>query len=664
MFEDHNDPSPNYDRAAIGQRRNTLPRMFHTEYSGRVVQEPTQLALSCANTVNTAAAITAGVNYIVVCGWGKFVWFGSSERFIHRLARTTYCQNFGGIPRCLASIVDSRDLAAHSSIVVLLLEFDESAASQRRIPPPFELMSASAKAFKSKGIPVFQRGDEAYERSVATPNLLFRFARPELVLQPETVAHVQAIVRQAKSQKIKLTIKCGGHSYAGHSTAFDGVSLDLRKMNKTKLNMSSKTITFDGGCQWGHVYRTLINGRHDGIGMGSDTLKEATVVTADGNLVTVKETDDKRSDKGRLFWALRGAGGGNFGVVVEMKLAVKQLRAKDGVVVAGRYQWFASEGEPALMDQDTFMPTMNKFYTTDWPERITIDSTWICDLREKSGNGVRFLTYFDGGKDDFDATIDQYIKHEKVATQLKRRSLPEKSTRFLHETLVAQWSEETVRAFPTNKTYSLYSSFVLDNKMNTIEKVTALVRDRMEAFRKAFTGEKVEFLATFIHAGAQMGAGKPTDSAYFGAMPSTTYKWMERDMRTFLGDAKKEFRPFSLNGEAAFINFPDGALQSKVHERAYFGDNRDELRRIKEIWDKDNFFQWEQGVRLPNDRSVEGDTGGPGGSAIDVGDDGDLTDSLASKQWEYYETKTLWATCRAGRSCILKNGRLTWSSKQ
>ncbi|KAF8217844.1 hypothetical protein K438DRAFT_1795742 [Mycena galopus ATCC 62051] len=550
-------------------------------------------------------------------------------------------------------------------------------------------MSRAIRAFKTDRIPVFDRGDEEYERAVATPNLLYRFARPEFVLQPETPAHVQTIIRQARAQKLVLTIKCGGHSYAGHSTAFEGVSLDLRRMNKTKLDMAAKTITFGGGCQWGHVYKTLINGRHDGfvinggrcpfvgvggfllggglgpfsrsIGMGSDTVKEITIVTADAKLLTVKDTDSRSSNEGRLFWALRGAGGGNFGVVVEMKLAVKQLRAPGGIVVAGRYQWFASKDEPDLFDQKDFMSTMNTFYTTDWPERITVDSTWICDLRLSSGNGVRFLTYFDGGKNDFDATIDQYIKHPELAKQLKRRSLPEKSTRFLHETLVAQWSEETVKAFPTNKSYTIYSSFVFRNDRSTMERVTALIRDKATAFRKSFPGERVEFLATFIHSGGKMGTPKPVDSAFFWReavyhMYLTVEwedKWMERDMRAFLGEAKRELRPLSLQGEAAFVNFPDGALPGDISERAYWGDNREELRRVKQIWDKDNFFQSEQGVRLPSGpkggipgRGGQGQTEGSADrkepeKSGDQGNDEDLTDSLASKQWEVYETKDI-----------------------
>ncbi|KAJ7790100.1 hypothetical protein B0H14DRAFT_3501994 [Mycena olivaceomarginata] len=462
-------------------------------------------------------------------------------------------------------------------------------------------MSRAIRTFKTDRIPVFERGDEEYERSVATPNLLYRFARPEF----------------ARAQKLVLTIKCGGHSYAGHSTAFEGVSLDLCRMNKTKLDMAAKTITFGAGCQWGHVYKTLINGRHNGfvinggrcpfvevggfllggglgpfsrdIGMGSDTVKNITIVTADAKLLTVKDTDSRSSNEGRLFWARRGAGGGNFGVVVEIGQAAAS---------AGR------KNEPDLFNQENFMSTMNTFYTTDWPERITVDSTWICDLRVSSGN----------------------VHQAPGAKKLKRHSLPENSTRFLHETLVAQWSEETAKAFPTNKSYSIYSSFVFRNNRSTIERVAA--------FRKAFPGERVEFLATFIHSGGKMSTPKPVDSAFFWR--EATYrmyltlewedKWMKQDMRAFLGEAKRELRPLSLQGEAAFINFPDAGV---------LGRQREELRRVKEIWDKDNFFQSEQGVRLPG-----GLKGGPEKSG-DQGNDEDLTDSLATKQWEVYETKDI-----------------------
>ncbi|PON26705.1 hypothetical protein TGAM01_v204206 [Trichoderma gamsii] len=220
------------------------------------------------------------------------------------------------------------------------------------------LSSKAAQLFKSMDVPVLQPGQAEYDRAIATSNRLFRFSRPDCVVQPETAKHVQAIVREAASKNIDLTIKCNGHSYAGHSTAMKGVSLDLRRMRSVNLDMNSNVVTMDAGCQWGRVYETLISGRHNGyiinggrcptvgvsgfilggglgpftrsFGMGCDTLAEATVVTADGELVTVKETDDRNSKKGKLFWALQGAGGGNFGVVVQMKLKVQNYKTLKG----------------------------------------------------------------------------------------------------------------------------------------------------------------------------------------------------------------------------------------------------------------------------------------------------------------------------------------------
>ncbi|KAG9219132.1 hypothetical protein CCMSSC00406_0001542 [Pleurotus cornucopiae] len=526
-------------------------------------------------------------------------------------------------------------------------------------------MDQAIEAFKSQGIPVLEPGQSAYDHAIATSNLLYRFSRPECVVQPESAEHVQTIVKEAKSRELKITIKCNGHSYAGHSTAFKGISLDLRRMRKVELDMKSatKTVTFDAGCQWGHVYGTLINGGHDGFiinggrcptvgvsgftlggglgpftrsfGMGSDTLMEADIVTADGNLVTVKETDDPTSDKGKLFWALRGAGGGNFGVVVKLKSKVQQLQNRYGMVVAGRYQWFPKGGFT-----DDVIATMNDFYTTDWPNKITIDTTWICDLRQSGSlGGVRFTVAFDGSKYEYDRVIDEHFKRDELKVQLKRRVLPEKSTRFLYETLVNQWLEETERAYPANKTYELHSSFMFtkDNK-DTIQKVTAIVRDLMASFRADFAGEQVNFLVTWIHSGGKATEKKPTDSAFFWrAAVFHTYvtvewvdKWMERDMRRFLAKVKKALRPLSLNGEAAFINFPDRDFPVRAHERAYFGDNREELRRVKQIWDEDNFFQWVQGIRLPG--GMEHEEGG------EDGEDADKTDHLASEQWEYYKT--------------------------
>jgi hypothetical protein len=234
--------------------------------------------------------------------------------------------------------------------------------------------------------------------------------------------------------------------------------------------------------------------------MRYDTLMEVTLVTANGELVTLSEADNRNSKEAKLFWALRGAGGGKFGVLVKMKLKVQQLQTQLGTVVAGRYQWFPAEGFT-----DEVIAMMNEFYTTDWSNKMTIDTTWMCNLREQSSlGGVRFIVAFDGSKDEYDRVIDTYI-------QLKRRVLPEQSTRFLYETLVNQWFEETERAYPSNKTYELYSSFVFknDNK-DIIQNITTAIRDLMQDFRNELKGEQSQLPGHLDSLRRESNRGKKT----------------------------------------------------------------------------------------------------------------------------------------------------------
>ncbi|EFX00023.1 berberine family protein [Grosmannia clavigera kw1407] len=525
------------------------------------------------------------------------------------------------------------------------------------------LRSATAQMFESRGVPVFVPGQPEYDRSIATSNRMYRFSRPECVVRPQSADQVQDIVRTARDSDVDITIKCNGHSYAGHSTAFSGISLDLRGMQKTSLDMDAKIVTMDSGCQWGHVYGTLVNGRHNGyiinggrcptvgvsgftlggglgpftrsLGMGCDTLAEATLVTADGKLVTVRDTDDPNSDEGRLFWALRGAGGGNFGVVVQMKMHVKKLKSPDKEVVAGKYIWTPDGG----LTPD-FLDVMNGFYTAPWSNNMTIDSTWICDT-EKKHDAVRFTIAFDGGKSRYDINIDRGLKGEGMTKhlreQLMRRAMSEKSTRFLYESLVNQWLEETERAYPENKTYELFSSYIFNNESDEgraeIKKATKIIADLMKTFRERFKdGDDASFQATWIHSGGEAAKKKPEETAFFWRQAvyhmyvtiQWKDKWLEGSMREFHKEVKAALRPSSLNGQAAFINFPDRDISSNKHEEMYFGKNAEKLRLIKAHWDKDGFFKFPHGIRRPDDPNDE------------VFDDMGESDKLAQEQWEAF----------------------------
>ncbi|TFB05902.1 hypothetical protein CCMA1212_001344 [Trichoderma ghanense] len=487
---------------------------------------------------------------------------------------------------------------------------------------------------KENNVPVFAPGELQYERSVATVNLIYRFARPDCVVQPRNASDVQCVVREARTRGVPITIKNGGHSYSGASTAEKGISLDLMQMNGVTLNMKTKLATVKGGALWGHVYKQFVNRKIDGyivnggrcptvgvsgfilggglspftrsFGMGCDTLEEVTIVTATGDKVMVKKSDHPQSEKGRLFWALCGAGGGNFGVVVEMKLRIEKLQGNK--VVAGRYTWHPDFDTSRPLEPAGYAATMGQFYTAFFPNELTIDTTWLCDLQE-SKDAIRFLVYHNGGKAEFDKIIDDTISSVPLAAQLKRRSLEEASSRFLHETLVTQWSEEIEKSLPLNLSFSNYASFVFETDRRIFVEILAIIRFHMVRFRVLFTGDRGSLQVTWIHAGGQAASRKPSDTAFFWRKGVFhTYitvqcfeKFMAEEMEEFLDDFKRQLRPYSLEGKAAFINFPDRALACDQHEEAYFGDNGAELRAVKQIWDGSKYFRWEQGIRLPEE---------------------------------------------------------------
>ncbi|KAL6859498.1 FAD-binding domain-containing protein [Trichoderma novae-zelandiae] len=495
-------------------------------------------------------------------------------------------------------------------------------------------MRELVRTLKENKVPVYAPGELPYERSVANANLYYRYARPDCVVQPRNASDVQFTVQQARSRGIPITIKNGGHSYSGASTTNKGISLDLKLMDGVTLNMRTKLATVKGGALWGHVYKQFVNKKIDGyivnggrcptvgvsgfilggglspftrsFGMGCDSLEEVTIVTAGGDKVMVKKSEDPRSDKGRLFWALCGAGGGNFGVVVEMKLRIERLRG--GNVVAGRYTWHPDFGPSHAKQTAEYAVTMKQFYTAPFPKELTVDSTWLCDLQE-SKDAIRFLVYHNGSKAEFDKAIDDTVSSVPLATQLKRRSLEEPSSRFLHETLVSQWSEEIEKSFPLNLSFSSYASFVFKNDGQDLGTVSHIIRDSMVRFRKKFTGERGSLQVTWIHAGGQAASRKPSETAFFWRDAGFhTYitmqcfeKFLAQEMCDFLGELKKQLRPYSIEGKAAFINFPDRALAWDKHEEAYFGDNRAALQVVKQLWDEDKYFQWQQGVRLPEE---------------------------------------------------------------
>ena len=172
---------------------------------------------------------------------------------------------------------------------------------------------------------------------------------PILAVDAILPEHVQATVRFASKHNLRLVIKTTGHDYLGRSTARGSLLLWLHHVkNMTMIDRFTScgssianAVRFSAGVQWGEAYEWLDRfnltavggasatvgttggytqgGGHSPLsrwkGLAADNVLEFDIVTADGRRLTVNSCEDED-----LFWALRGGGGGTFGVVLNVVL--------------------------------------------------------------------------------------------------------------------------------------------------------------------------------------------------------------------------------------------------------------------------------------------------------------------------------------------------------
>ncbi|MDR7302938.1 FAD-binding oxidoreductase [Haloactinomyces albus] len=159
--------------------------------------------------------------------------------------------------------------------------------------------------------------------------------RPALVVRPRSSAEAATAVTLARGVGVGLSVRGGGHDWAGRALREEGLVLDLEHLRD--VHISGDAALFGGGSRAVDVVEAaashgmnLATGTAGVVGMAGlslaggygpltgtaglavDNLLGAEVVLADGSLVS---TDDDPE----LLWALRG-GGGNFGVVTSMRV--------------------------------------------------------------------------------------------------------------------------------------------------------------------------------------------------------------------------------------------------------------------------------------------------------------------------------------------------------
>src|SRR5512132_3990911 len=178
-------------------------------------------------------------------------------------------------------------------------------------------------------------GSAAYQAAPPAFNARFRDVRPAAIVSCASPQDAAEAVTFARRHGLELATRAGGHSFAAHSST-RGVLVDLTPMRS--VTVAGGVATVGAGARLGEVYEALqehdlaipggtcppvgVAGLTLGGGLGilgrrygvtSDHLIGAEVVLADGRIARCD--DHHEAD---LFWALRGAGAGNFGVVTTL----------------------------------------------------------------------------------------------------------------------------------------------------------------------------------------------------------------------------------------------------------------------------------------------------------------------------------------------------------
>jgi len=180
--------------------------------------------------------------------------------------------------------------------------------------------------------------------------LLPSVGKPQLIHMPLDESHVQAAVVCAKRLGLQLRVRSGGHDYEGVSYASElrdpFVVLDMSKLRSVVVDIPDETAWVEAGATIGELYyriaqQSQIHGFPAGLctslgvgghitggaygplmrkyGLGADNVVDVRLVDPNGNIL------NRRAMGEDLFWALRGGGGGSFGVILAWKVKLVRV---------------------------------------------------------------------------------------------------------------------------------------------------------------------------------------------------------------------------------------------------------------------------------------------------------------------------------------------------
>lgn len=442
------------------------------------------------------------------------------------------------------------------------------------------------KQFKAKGVslenlldlqmvvPILYPWDEEYNNLKYNVNRKFVMF-PLAIVMAETTKHIEITVEWAYKRNIQIAIRSGGHCFENFSLTNNGIIVDQSQRTNIEvhdniaivesgvlqgplqLELSKKNLAFVGGtCNTVAVSGLSLGG---GIGflarkygLASDNLLEAEIVLYNGDVI---RTNSKENND--LFWALRGAGNSNFGIVTELVFKLHHI--------------------PEVCIFDLIFPYDSMIEIIDiWQHWAPFTDYNLTSELNVSNDRVLVTGQFIGSKEDLKKLIQPLI-------QLNPEEYSIQKVPFI----------DAVRKFATERFYPFFKAkngFVKRSlslqAIEIIYKYMKCAGNGDEVALDAFNGtiSKVPVNKTaFPHRG---------DTLYWIHLQANwrNQESIERKL-TWITNFYNELQPY-LSG--VYANAPDIDLTYPLEK--YYASNLPRLKEIKKKYDPENIFRYSQSI--------------------------------------------------------------------
>jgi FAD/FMN-containing dehydrogenase len=449
--------------------------------------------------------------------------------------------------------------------------------------------------------------DFRYLATQALFNSRYDFVFPRAIARPVDAADVVAIMRWASTHDVPLAPRGGGHGYTGNATSADALVVDLRAIKGTQISADGRSAAVGGGSLTIDVVTALgarglavptgtcpsvgITGLAMGGGIGSlarahgltaDRVTGLTIVTPDGAVRRVDERNDPD-----LFWACRGGGGGNFGVVTELQLAPVEAVTETHVTIF--WPWNAADEVLAAYLGSA----------ADAPPELAGDLAITVGFGHWTRPSVKYTSTYLGTEAQARAALAPLLAVREGQVRVDVRTRQQSAMFDAHCTnLTVEQCRPYRFGVPGHLERSRFyaGSAYLGGPLDAAGR-TALIEVAHDA-TPGFNGTRSIIIAA--HGGAIASVAPdatayPHRDAHYGIQfyAQSGGAWEDRNARDWVRAACATVEPVSTG---AYVNYLD-AYQDDW-EAAYYGASAAGLRAVKAKYDPSGRFRPAQGVPL------------------------------------------------------------------